>query len=277
MKRNVILIISVLLLLACNANKSEQEAADQEIGLVAGVDSNISSKIIKTADARFRVTDARRSKTEISTQIKKYGGNIVESIIESNIQQREKVKYSTDSLLEITSYSTEGRIIAQVPSEKLDEFTDMILASAEFVDHESIKFDDQSLAYQINRAKAQNRIDAIDKMNNKLASGKANNKSLTDIKDEYLDRMADNMRVDEKVKYSTLTLSFYQDNIIKKIIIGNDSLKDHRPAFKNRLVMNLLNGWVLFKEFVLMMANLWLILLVGTAIYFGFSYYRKRA
>lgn len=84
------------------------------------------------------------------------------------------------------------------------------------------------------------------------------------------------MQIDSRVQYSNITLNFYQDNTVKKMIVANDSLYDYKPDFLRRFVLNIQNGWMIFKEFILILTNLWMLILLLLAGYFTFRYYRKR-
>jgi len=276
MKRNIIVIAMVVALFGCNSGKKD-EAADISIlkSDVDQADSSSTAKIIKTADIRFRVKDAWKTKREISARIKQYGGTLVEAAVENRIQQQDKVKYSADSLSEITLYNTEGRITAKIPAENLDQFTDDIVAHADFVDQQSLLFDDQSIDYLANQAKARNRSEAVTSIGkNDVKEKNAISKTL-DLKDAYVDKQTSNLRIDSKVKSSTVTLSFYQGNTIKKIMIANDNLGDYRPGFLKRLSLSLLNGWFILTEFLLILANIWTLIVIALVIYFGIIYYKK--
>jgi len=269
-------IAMVVALFGCKSDKKGESAdvISQESAIIS-TDSSSIAKIIKTADIRFRVKDAWKAKREISAQIKQYGGTLVEAAVENRIQQQDKVKYSTDSLSEITLFSTEGRIIAKIPAENLDQFTDDVVAQADFVDQQSLLFDDQSIDYLSNKAKARNRIEAVNSLIKKEEKRKDDiNKSLV-LKDDYVDKQAGNLRIDSKVKSSTVTLSFYQGNTIKKMMIANDNLGDYRPEFVKRLQLSFLNGWFILTEFLLVIANIWTLIIVALAIYFGIIYFRK--
>lgn len=271
MKRGILAIAMAIAFFGCNSEKkSRMENAD----ITTDTISLPADKIIKTADIRFRVKDAHKMKTEISRQIKSYGGSLVECVIESNIEQTEKIRYSTDSVLEIMSYRTEGNIIARIPSEKLDDFTDDVVNQASFVHHQSLKFDDQRISYLSNTLQAKNRAETI-------GSIKKTDKKISDaekvlaLKDAYTNKKTENLLIDDKVKFSTITLNFYQENTIKKLVAGNDNISDYRPGFFNRLGLNLLNGWVICKEFILILASLWAPLLAAAAIYLAFRHYRN--
>jgi len=279
MKRNIIAIAIVLTIFGCQKSNEKYASADTAVLeplSKESADSTAAEKIIKTADMRFRVKDVQQTKEQLSKTIKAEGGTVAEFSIESTIQETDKVKQSTDSLKEITSYRTQGYLVAKVPSEKLDEFTNTIARMAVFVDHQSMKMDDQSIAYLANKLKAQNRVDAIEKINKVASKKSANVESSLYIKDDYVDRKIENMQIDSRVKFSTITLNFYQDNTVKTMIVANDNLYDYRPAFVNRLWLGIVNGWTIFKEIIIAISNLWMLILVGFAIFFTIKYFIRR-
>jgi hypothetical protein len=279
MKRNIIAIAIILTIFGCqNENKkyASADAVDTQELNKESADTTAAEKIIKTADMRFRVKDVQNTKEQLSKTIKAQGGTVAEFSIESTIQETDKVKQSTDSLKEITSYRTQGYLVAKVPSEKLDEFTNTIAKMAVFVDNQSMKMDDQSIAYLSNKLKAQNRVDAIEKINKVASKKSANVESSLYIKDDYVDRKIENMQIDSRVKFSTITLNFYQDNTVKTMIVANDNLYDYRPAFINRLWLGIVNGWTIFKEIIIAISNLWMLILVGIATFFTIKYFIRK-
>lgn len=279
MKRNIIAIAIVLTIFGCQKSNNKYASADavdtQELSRETA-DSTVAEKIVKTADMRFRVKNVQSTKEQLSKTIKAEGGTVAEFSIESSIQETDKVKQSTDSLKEITSYRTQGYLVAKVPSEKLDEFTNTIAKMAVFVDNQSMKMDDQSIAYLSNKLKAQNRVDAIEKINKVASKKSANVESSLYIKDDYVDKRIENMQIDSRVKFSTITLNFYQDNTVKTMIVANDNLYDYRPAFANRLWLGIVNGWTIFKEIIIAISNLWMLILVGIAIFFTIKYFIRK-
>jgi hypothetical protein len=279
MKRNIIAIAIVLTIFGCqNENKKYASADTVELEPLSkeSADSTAVEKIIKTADMRFRVKNVQNTKEQLSKTIKAEGGTVAEFSIESTIQETDKVKQSTDSLKEITSYRTQGYLVAKVPSEKLDEFTNTIAKMAVFVDNQSMKMDDQSIAYLSNKLKAQNRVDAIEKINKVATKKSANVESSLYIKDDYVDKRIENMQIDSRVKFSTITLNFYQDNTVKTMIVANDNLYDYRPAFINRLWLGIVNGWTIFKEIIIAISNLWMLVLVGIVVFFTIKYFIRK-
>lgn len=277
MKRNIIAVAIALTIFGCNSEKKEYASSSKaEMADTVAEDTSAIEKIIKTADMRFRVKDVQQTKEKLSKTIKAEGGAVAEFSIESSIQETEKVKQSTDSLKEITSYRTEGYLVAKVPSEKLDEFTNTISKMAVFVNSAAMKMDDQSIVYLANKLKAQNRVEAIEKINKVATKKSANVQSSLYIKDDYIDKKIANMQIDDRVKFSTITLNFYQDNTVSTMTVANDNLYDYRPGFANRLWLNIVNGWTIFKEIILALANLWMLILVGLGVFFIIRYFVRK-
>ena len=280
MKRYLFCLAIITVMFGCGRENKEYASSDYELNKVAAdstsTDTTATPKVIKTADMRFRVKDVQHTKEKLSATIKAQGGTIAEFEIQSVIQESDKVKYSLDSLKEITSYRKEGTLIAKVPSEKLDDFTNTVAKMAVFVDHESMKMDDQSIAYLANKLKAQNRVEAL-KTINQTAKRKGNNvETSLYIKDDYVDQKIANMSIDNKVKFSTITLNFYQDNTVHTIVVGNDRLSDYGPGFFKRLGLNLLVGWSFLKEFILGLSTLWPLFAIGIVVFFVVRFFVKK-
>lgn len=279
MKRYLFCVAIVIVMFGCNSEKKDY-ASSESLNKVETMDSAPVSadtittpKIIKTADMRFRVKDVQQTKERLSANIKAQGGTVAEFAINSVIQETDKVKYTTDSLKEITSYRKEGLLIAKIPSEKLDDFTNMVAQMAVFVDNQAMKMDDQSIAYLANKLKAQNRAEALNTID-QTAKRKGNNvETSLYIKDDYVDKKIENLNIDNRVKFSTITLNFYQDRTVKTLIVGNDNLYDYRPGFFQRLGLNLIDGWVYFKELILALSYLWMFIGFGFGLFFGIRYY----
>lgn len=280
MKKYLIYCVFAITAFGCSQSEKMGESADI-LNKIENGDTVMEAKIIKTADMKFRVKDVQRTKAQLSAILKAEGGTIAEFTISSNIQQSEKVKYSTDSLLELTAYRTEGVLIAKVPSEKLDDFTNKVAGMAVFVDNQSMKLDDQSLIYLTNELKSINRAEAsvsIEKQVNKKNAAPAP-KSVGQqlaIKDQYVEQKVQNMAINNRVQYSDVSLSFYQDLTVKQLVVANDNFSDYKPPFFQRLLLNLQSGWFILKEFVLILFNLWSVFVLIAAAYFGFRYYKKQ-
>lgn len=280
MKRYLFFAAIILTMFGCSQEKKADYADsannDKAMEVAMSADTTtVAEKIIKTADMRFRVKDVQDTKENLSKSIKAQGGTVAEFSINSYIQESNKVRYSVDSLKEITSYRKEGMLVAKIPSEKLDDFINTIARMAVFVDNQAMKMDDQSIAYLANKLKAQNRAEALNTIN-QTAKRKGNNvETSLYIKDDYVDKKIENMNIDNRVRFSTITLNFYQDNTVKTLIVGNDNLSDYKPSFFKRLGLNMIEGWKFFKEIILALSHLWMFIVTGFMVFFGIRYYLR--
>jgi hypothetical protein len=276
MKKFLVLLFVIVAFLGCNSEKTSfGDTSDETSASLESSDTTLTEKIVKTADMRFRVKSVQQTKEKLSAAIKAEKGTVAQFALQSHIQRSEKVRYSADSLVELTSYRTEGSITARVPSDKIDEFTNKVAKMAVFVDEQSMTMDDQSIAYLANKLKNENRVEAVKQLN-KHASKKSNNvETALYLKDSYVDKKIENMLIDTQVSYSTITLSFYQDNTLQKLVVENDRLEDFRPDFFHRLWLNIQNGWVMFMELILAVANLWMLAVLFALGYFAYKYYHK--
>jgi len=281
MKKYLCCAAIIVTALGCSQNKSADyaDSPNKDKAMEAIITTDTSSiateKIIKTADMRFRVKDVQDTKEKLSDAVRSQGGTIAEFSINSYIQESTKVRYSIDSLKEISSYRKEGLLIAKIPSEHLDDFINKTAKMAVFVDNQAMKMDDQSIAYLANKLKAQNTVDAINAINS-TAKRKGNNVETSFyLKDTYIDRKIENMNIDQRVKFSTINLNFYQDNTVKTLVVGNDHLADYKPSFFKRLALNMVDGWKYFKEVILALSHLWMFFILGLALFFGVRYYLR--
>lgn len=278
MKKYLFFAAVIILIFGCSREQkqsSEASASQEMLSDSTAISTDTVAKIIKTADMRFRVKDVQHTKVQLSAEVKALGGAIAEFNIQSYILEKNSVKESPDSLLEITSYRKDGIVIAKVPSEKLDDFINNIVKIAVFVDNQGMKMDDQSINYLANRLKIKNRMEALNSINSaKRRNG--NVETSLYIKDDNVDKTIENMSIDNRVKFSTLTLSFYQDNTVSTLRVANDHLNDYRPGFFKRFWMNIVDGWSYFKEFILALANLWMLFVIGLVAFWIIRHFIKR-
>ncbi|MET4081473.1 hypothetical protein ABIB40_001419 [Pedobacter sp. UYP30] len=278
MKRNLIALAMLLTVLGCQNAKRGSQSQDQslESANLALDDTTAVAKIIKTADMNFRVKDVQATKIALSKDIRAAGGQLVGFEIQSSIRKTEKVRQSLDSLKEITAYRTEGSLTAKIPADQLDEFTNSVAKLAVFINSQSLKMDDQSLNYLANKLKAQNNANATTKIDALTKKKRVDVQSALVLNDNSVDRKIENMQINQLVKFSTITLAFYQDNTIQTMMVANDNLADYRPSFFNRLWLNVVDGWGIFKEIILVLANIWVFILMALGLMFGIKYYNAR-
>lgn len=273
----MIVIALPFLFWSCNKPQDgvQSEVAAAAVGSEMGVDADSETKISKSSEMRFRVKDVQESKMQIGSLIQARGGYLVESSTESMIMETDKVPYSLDSLLELSSYRINGLVVAKVPASELDAFTDQIVKKAVFVDFQSIRMDDLTAEYRTSRRKSALQQKAVSKLDSvgKTANGIARN---LEIAERKIDEEEANRVINQRVALSTITLNFYQDNKVQRVVIANDQLASHQPPFLNRLGLNMVEGWGIFKEVILFIGQLWLILIVAIVLGIVYRKYKNR-
>lgn len=217
-------------------------------------------KIIKTADIRGRVTDVLQSSRNLESQAKQLGGQVVHSEMRNNIENVRQQRISNDSLKEIQSYTTTSNLTFKIPVQFLDSFLNNVEDRLQFVNNSSLSLDDVSLAFLSNKLKQQ----ANERDN--LKGKNVDEVGYIDAKRENnIDRKIENLGINDRVKYATLTLEIYQPQRADVQIVTN---VDHliQPTFGEQLSLALANGWDLVKILFIGLANIWALLLIAAAV-----------
>jgi hypothetical protein len=185
------------------------------------------------------------------------------------------IRISADSVRKISVYNKTADMTVRVPSEKLEDFMNQISRMSILTVTRKMNIEDKSFDYISTRMKVQNRKEWVAGQDKLKAT--ANNYDATlAVKDNIVDEKINNLKTDADVKYSVVVLSFFQNKTITKEIVTNDDPSAYQPPFFNRLLMSLSNGLDMFSEFLLVIANLWVLVLVAIAGWFGFKTYKRK-
>ena len=147
----------------------------------------------------------------------------------------------------------------------MEEFVNHVSAMGINIDSLNIDIKDKTFEYLSTRLKAKNKENFTTR---EETTKSANQEKILQGKDDLIDRHLTNSRLDDSVKNSTITLFFYETNVIKKEIIANDDLSAYNPPFFTRLTLALQTGWNLFVDLIVGLANIWVLLLSACAAWF---------
>jgi hypothetical protein len=262
-------------LLSCENNFSNKElssiAADT-VSITAFTGDSV--KLVKTADIQFKVSDVHVGSKEISELAKELEGMITHLNIESRQDDSRKLKVSNDSLLQVSIYNTSADITARIPSKNLEDFLFQVSDIGYFTFSQTMDIDDKSLEYLSSHLKQENRMHFLKSVGNKNIKG-ATSYGLIDTKDEAIENEMAKRQIDANVKYSVVKLQLYQNPIVRKELITNDSLEDYGLPFSRNLSNALNAGWEMFQNFILALAHLWMFILGGMLIWFSLKHYRQ--
>ncbi len=59
-------------------------------------------------------------------------------------------------------------------------------------------------------------------------------------------------------------------------MVANDDPSSYQLPFFKRLGMAIVNGWLMFTELILGLANLWVFILAGIGVWMAYRVYRKK-
>ena len=86
-----------------------------------------------------------------------------------------------------------------------------------------------------------------------------------------------NLQILDEIKYSTVTLSLYQNQSIKYEVIAKEKeIKPYAIPFGTRFIDALKFGWNIIVEFFLLLINFWSIILIVVLAFWGVKEFRKR-
>lgn len=254
--------------------KIEEEAAEP----VAG-----DKKIIRTADLTIKVKDVILSTYEIEDITEDFGG-FVESANQANeIIDQTKTEVSKDSILEITRYSIKSNIVIRVPSKNLSMTIKSISRQIGFVDSYNIQADDVSLRMRSNELtqkrniKTEKRIEkAIDTKGVKMKDVINAENDLAEKKEERDNARLDNISMQDKVSFSTLSIQIYQDELVKKELIANATdIDSYKPSIGTRIADSLKSGWYVLANIIDFVFSMWWLIAISFLAFWLYKKYIK--
>lgn len=213
--------------------------------------------LIKNASIRFQVEDYKEATEKINSFVKEVGGYIASSN-ETN-----------------TGYSLENMVVIRVEAKKYDELISKLLSLSIYLNYNNMKVEDVTEEY----------IDLQTRLKNKRELEKKYVEFLKQAKnvEEILniEREINNIRSEIEAKegrlkyllnraqYSTIELIYYQTY---------DEIRNQPTRkFLARLGEGFINGWEAFLNFVIILANGWVfILLVTIGVIVGLRYARAK-
>ena len=232
------------------------------------------TKLVKTANMNFKVSDVKIGSSIITALTLKYKGMVMHHSTQSSINRTERLPLTADSVMLVSSYYTNADIVVKVPSLDVDDFMDQVSKMAIYVNSRNMDIQDKTLDYLSAKMKMENRSAIIAQQKGGKIIVK-NPTAVMDLKDDMIDQEINNERIDEAVKYSTLALNFYQSNTIAHEVIANDDPSNFRLPFFTRLGRSFANGWVIFCDTVICITNLWMFVLTIAALFLSYKHYKR--
>jgi hypothetical protein len=280
MKKLLFIFLPLLLIIffSChqNVDSKQEEAFSSSTDSTNGGNINTDSiKLIKTASIKFKINNVENGIKAVSGLTRKFGGMIYGNSFQATEGERNELQVSKDSLLVITNYTPQADINLRVPSDKLEEFLFSLAELGYYTNSSSLQIDDKSLLYLQNQLKNINRTEVL-KESKATGISMPSVQRKIEVKDDIIDQQIENKAIDSDVKYSLVSLSLYQNTLVKKEMIANYNISQYSLPFSTRLSNALNAGWNAFLTFILVLAHLWVFILLTAIGYISYRFFIKK-
>jgi hypothetical protein len=246
--------------------------------------SDTTRRMIRTANIKFKVKDVIKSTYNIENIVVKHNGFVENTNLTSQINYTKETAIKEDSILLTTYYTVINALILRVPNTQLDTTLKEIAQFVEFMDYRNISARDVTLDLLAKRLE-QSRLARYDsRMTNAVDNKGKRLDDVSNAEDHILRRQTQadeaklaNLQILDKIKFSTITLSLYQNQSIKYEVVAKEkTVKPYSTPFGTRFIDALKFGWIIIVEFFLFLVNIWSIILIGILVLWGVKYFKKR-
>lgn len=252
----------------------------------AAVENNkdTTRKFIRIAELKFKVASVIKSTYDIEEITNRQGGFVTFTNLTSEINNYTTTPVSTDSSLETTYFTVTNSITIRVPNTKLDSTLKEISKNIQYLDYRIIKAQDVALQIlsnkltQIRSAKSENRLtNAIDNRGKRLNETSIAEDRLLSKEAQKDSAAISNLSLADQINFSTINLSIYQKQMIKRELVLNEKNIDaYEPGFGSKILESLQYGWDILEAFVVSLAKLWGLFLFSILVYFIYKVYIRK-
>lgn len=280
MKNRILIILLCGAVMAASCEKARDykalNASTSDSALVAADSvSPQQPKLVKTADIRFKVKNVEQTGENITSLTTKYNGMVMHHDMTASNEQTSDTRLNNDSVMRVSRFNTTATMTVKIPSEKIEEFLDAVSHMSVYVNVRRMDIEDKSLDYLSSQMKLNSRKELVSQQKAGRIVFK-NPDAVLDLKDGLVDEQINNRKIDDQVKYSVISLDFYQSNTISKEIIVNDDPETYKLPFGNRLLIAFGDGWSIFKELVILLANMWVFIIAGIGLWIAIRWYKQK-
>ncbi len=256
-------------------SSEENVTADQ---LVSSATSYVDGerKFVRTASADFRVKDVYQSAIAIENIVANQGGFVVGNQINSSIERVNRYPIGNAKLMELAEYTVRGNLTVRVPSARTQDFLRALVSQSEFLDQRN--FEARDVQFELLRKQleflrnqeAQRQLGDLSVSPGKISDRAAVIAGQNDAKANRDEAIVVQKEVEDKVAFSTISLSLYQLSKVRKTEVDDvDAIaKAIRPGFFSRMFSAVSVGWYALLDIVIDVIAIWpLWLLIALAVF----------
>ncbi|MGH8107257.1 MAG: DUF4349 domain-containing protein [Arenimonas sp.] len=241
-------------------------------------------KFVRTAGANFRVKDVYESAIAIENIVTKLDGFVVMNQIGANVERVNRYPIGNAKLLELAEYTVHGNLTVRVPSNNTQEFLRALITQIEFLDQRN--FEARDVQFELLRKQleflrnqeAQRQLGDLSTSPGKIADKAAVISGQNDAKASRDEAVVVQKEVEDKVAFSTISLSLYQLSKVRKTEMDDvDAIaKQIRPGFFSRLFSSFSTGWYGLLDIVVALFAVWPLWLAMGLVVIAIKRYRKK-
>ena len=275
MKTRVLLVVvaAIALFAACKGKGYSSSTDSAKVD----ADSMLNKpKLVKTVDINFKVKNVRQAGDAIAVLVDKFDGLVTHHQMQSTTERSERIHLNNDSLMLVSAFNTTANMTVKIPSDKLEDFVNQVNHMGIYINSSKMDVDDRTFDYLSAELKENNRNEFVNQQQKaeKITSKRA--EELLKVKDDIVDKQVTNLKTEYDVKFSTVTLSFYQSDTILKEIVANDDPSAYDISLSKRMGLAFATGWAAFMDVLVVLINFWVFVPIGLCVWLGYRYYRKR-
>ncbi|MDJ1493245.1 DUF4349 domain-containing protein [Cytophagaceae bacterium DM2B3-1] len=242
-------------------------------------------KFIRTADVKCKVKNVRSATNQIEDLTAKFDGFITNSNLQSSVDRTESVPVSSDSTLEVKTYTVTNNITLRIPNAKLDSLMRSLNSLVDFLDYRVVKAEDAGFDLLSNQLQ-QKRLESyenrmtqnIDKRGKKLGESTTAEENLLDRQNRLDQSRVHTLGLEDQIAYSTVHLQIYQrETVFREIIVNPNNIESYKPGLFVRLKESLVDGWYIFEEIVIFFSRLWFLFVIGSIAWILYRRYGKKS
>lgn len=233
-------------------------------------------RFIRSAQMRFRVKNVAYVSYNIEDLATKFGGYVADTKLESQLQSNYEKPVSADSSLQTMRYVVTNAIVLRIPVENLDTTLKSLVKYIDYLDYRNVNTNDITLELLANKlasvriAKFNQRLAfSVDNKSSKLTDVQGAEESMLNQQANADNALIENLRKDDQVKYSTITLNIYQPVTIRQELIAREkNIDEYEPGLGTKLAEALSSGWHGLRIIIIGIVTLWPLWLFGAGIFF---------
>jgi len=243
----------------------------------------LSKKFIKTADLRFKVKNVEKVTNTIETLTLKLDGYVHQSQIKSNYVSTRDIEISRDTIMQVMEYFVDNNLIIRVPSLYFDSVLNELSKLHIYLDSRNVKTEDVSTIFLRNKLKGEKRTEyekriqkASDQSNRRLDDNVEAEKAASELADIAIDKKIENYELQDRIDFSTITISIYQANTIHKEYVENTTLSEYQPSFGRKAWNAIRTGWEVILDIIVGLLSIWPLYILAIVAYYVVKAIRKK-